>query len=104
MNPAGSTWAEAVAGPRRAPLMSVGAVEAAVHVDACAGDVAGLGRAEERYQIRHVAGIAKVPQRDLAGQLSPALGGRMQALIDLFAVNACGGEAVHGDPVAADVA
>src|SRR5262245_12908822 len=104
MNPAGSTWAEAVAGPVGPPFISVGAVEAAGHVDACAGDVAGLGRAEERHQIRHVAGIAEVPQRDLAGELLPALGGRMQALIDLFAVDASGGEAVHGDPVAAHVA
>src|SRR5262245_383784 len=83
---------------------SVRAAEAAVHVDALAGDVARLRRAEERDEIRHVAGIAEVAERDLARELRLVLGRRMEALVDLLAVDAPRCEAVHGDAVAAHIA
>src|SRR5262245_44716858 len=85
-------------------FMSDPAAKAAVHVDALAGDVARLRRAEEGHQIRHVGGIAEVPERDLAGELLLALAGRMQALVDLLAVDPAGREGVHGDAVPADLA
>src|SRR2546425_5723873 len=83
---------------------SVGAAETTVHVDPLAGDVARLGRAEERHQVRHVTGVAEVPQWDLAGELLLALFRGMQAPVDLLAVDASGGEAGYGDGVTAHVA
>src|SRR5262245_35960785 len=94
-----------VNGPSRRPRgASVGPTQSAVHVDALAADVAGLGRAEERDQVRHVGGVAEVAEWDVAGELLTTLGGRVQALIDLLAVDAPGGQAVHGDAVTAHVA
>ena len=83
---------------------SIRAAEAAVDVDALAGDVARFGRTEEGHQVGHVAGVAEVAQRDLAGELLLALGRGVQALIDLFTVDAAGGEGVHGDAVTTHVA
>src|SRR6266542_5036123 len=83
---------------------SVGAAQTSVDVDPLARDVARLRRAEERHQVRHVAGVAEVSQRDLAGELLLALRRGVQALVDLLAVDPPGREAVHGDPVASDVA
>jgi hypothetical protein len=63
-----------------------------------------LGRAQERDEVRHVAGIAEVAERDLLRELRLALRSRVQALVDLLAVDATGGEAVHGDAVLAQIA
>src|SRR6266849_2633297 len=83
---------------------SVGPAQAAVDVDALAADVAGLGRAQEGDQVRHVAGIAEVAERDVAGELLLVFSRGVQSLIDLLAVDAPGRQAVHGDAVTADVA
>src|SRR5687768_16066835 len=87
--------------PCRSASMSVGAAKTAVDMDALAADVARLGRAEECHQVRHVRRIAEVAERDLLGELFLILACGMQALVDLLAVDAPGGERVHGDAVAA---
>src|SRR5262245_13899397 len=54
-------------------------VQAAVDVDALAGDVARSGRAQERGQICDVGRVAEVAERDVLRELGLALGCRMQA-------------------------
>src|SRR5580765_8948202 len=75
------------------------AVQPAVDVDALARDVARLGRAEERGQERHVGRVAEIAERDVAGEFDLALGRRVQALIDLLAVDPPGRQAIDRDPV-----
>jgi hypothetical protein len=48
--------------------------------------------------------MAEVAERDVAGELGLVLSRRVQALIDLLAVDSAGRQAVHGDAVTPDVA
>ena len=68
-------------------------------MDALARDVARLGRAQERGQERHVGRVAEIAERDVAGELGLALGGRVQALVDLLAVDSPGRSGIPCRPI-----
>src|SRR5215470_2520921 len=87
-----------------AGMRSDRAVKAAVDVDAFARDVARPGRAQERGQVSQVGRFAEVTQRDVLRELRAALGCRMQALVDLLAVDAAGRQAIDRDAVPPDLA
>src|SRR5882724_13262700 len=74
-------------------------MQPAVDVDALAGDVARLGRAQARGEKRQIGGVAEIAERNIALELGLALGCRVQALIDLLAVEPAGRQAVDRDPV-----
>src|ERR1700693_3646724 len=76
-------------------------IHAAVHVDGRARDVAGRRRAQEEHRVGHVLHLPEAPQGHALHQLLHLGWGKRARHVGL---DEAGGDAVHGDIAAADLA